>query len=232
MKTVLTPQDHQHIADAIAAAEATTSGEIYCVVARTVATYRWIPVTLAATVALAILPLVGLLAPDPQSWPLIGSNWRSGNVVAGDIATTLGHALYVLGLVQLGAFIVVAALTWPLRVRLWFTPKAMRRHKVWHTARNQFLAQGLQYTSARTGMMLFVALGERQAVLIADEGINAKVEQQVWEATVAELTKAAGEGHLADGLVAAVGQCGRLLAQHFPPEAQPLNQLPNRVVEL
>jgi putative membrane protein len=117
-------------------------------------------------------------------------------------------------------------------VRLRLAPPPMRRRKVLHTARSQFLAQGLQQTKDRTGLMLFIAMAERQAVLIADEGIDSKVEQPVWDDTVAQLTRSAGAGQIVDGLVTAIGQCGDILAQHFPPESQPLNQLPNRVVEL
>ena len=57
--------DHERIAAAITAAEARTSGEIYCVVTHAVATYRWIPVTLAA-VAVTVEPEAGSLAPTTK----------------------------------------------------------------------------------------------------------------------------------------------------------------------
>jgi putative membrane protein len=229
---LLTSEDHTRIAAAITAAEARTSGEIYCIVAHSVATYRWIPVTLAA-VAVLLTPLaVSLFAPDLHRWPLLGTDWTSGNLTTADADAALKTGLQVLSLLQIAVFVIVAAITWPHRIRLWLTPPPMRRQKVLHAARSQFLAQGLQATTERTGLMLFIAMAERQAVLIADEGINSKVEQDVWDNTVAGLTKAAGAGQIVEGLVAAIEQSGDILATHFPPESQPLDQLPNRVVEL
>ena len=232
MARLLTQEDHNRIAAAITAAEARTSGEIYCIVAHSVATYRWIPVTLAA-VAVLLTPLaVSLFALDLHRWPLLGADWTSGNLTTADADAALKTGLRVLSLLQIAVFVIVAAITWPHRIRLWLTPPPMRRQKVLHAARSQFLAQGLQATTERTGLMLFIAMAERQAVLIADEGINSKVEQDVWDNTVAGLTKAAGAGRIVEGLVAAIGQSGDILAAHFPPESQPLDQLPNRVVEL
>ncbi len=232
MARLLTQQDHDRIAAAITSAEARTSGEIYCIVAHSVATYRWIPVTLAA-VAVLLTPLaVSLFAPGLHRWPLLGTDWTSGNLTDADADAALKIGLRVLSLLQIAVFVIVATLAWPRPVRLWLAPPPMRRRKVLHAARGQFLAQGLQQTAGRTGLMLFVAMAEKQAVLIADEGIDSKVDQAVWDDAVAQLTKAAGAGQIVDGLVSAVGQCGDILATHFPPESQPLDQLPNRVVEL
>lgn len=232
MTRVLTQEDHRRITAAITAAEANTSGEIYCVVSHAVASYRWIPVTLGAVAVLLTPVLIGLLAPGLLHASLFGVDWSSGNFSQADMVSGLRKGLLTLSLIQIAVFTLVTALSWPWRVRLWFAPSPMRRHKVMLTARSQFLAQGLQQTADRTGLLIFIAMAERQAVLIADEGIDAKVEQQVWDDTVTGLTKAAATGRLADGLVTAIGQCGNLLAQHFPPESQPRNQLPNRVVEL
>lgn len=232
MTRVLTQDDHRHIAAAISAAEAKTSGEIYCVVSHAVASYRWIPVTLGAVAVLLTPVLIGLLAPGLLHVSLFGADWSSGNFSQADMASSLRRGLLTVSLIQIAVFAVVTALSWPQRVRLWFAPPPMRLHKVMLAARSQFLAQGLQQTADRTGLLLFIAMAERQAVLIADDGIDAKVEQQVWDDTIAGLTEAAAAGRLAEGLVTAIGQCGNLLAQHFPPESQPRNQLPNRVVEL
>ncbi|CAM5763401.1 membrane protein [Labrys miyagiensis] len=232
MTRLLTQQDHDRIAAAITAAEARTSGEIYCIVAHSVATYRWIPVTLAAVAVLLTPLIVSLFAPDLHRWPVIGTDWSSGNLTGTDADAAVALGLRALSLLQIAIFAVVAMLAWPRRVRLWLAPPAMRRRKVLHAARSQFLAQGLEQTRDRTGLMLFIALAERQAVLIADEGIDSRVEQDVWDDTVAQLTKAAGAGHVVEGLAAAIDQCGDILARHFPPESLPVDQLPNRVVEL
>jgi putative membrane protein len=40
------------------------------------------------------------------------------------------------------------------------------------------------------------------------------------------------EGRAADGFIAAIEQCGAILAEHFPPGALPRNELPNTLVEI
>jgi putative membrane protein len=40
------------------------------------------------------------------------------------------------------------------------------------------------------------------------------------------------EGRLAEGMVAAVGQVGAVLAQHFPRAEDDQNELPDRLIEV
>jgi len=232
MTMLLGKEDHQHIAQAIAAAEARTTGEIYCVVARQLGAYRWVPYALGAFAALLTPLAVWLLAPDAHRWPLIGEGWSSGNLTPLDIDNAVATGLLAQGILQVVAFCLGFLIGLPLRIRLSLVPRGMRRIEAERAALQQFLAHGLQKTSRRTGVLLFVALAERQAVLIADEGINAKVGADVWAGTVSALTDAARHGRLAEGLVEAIATCGTALAAHFPAEGPSLNELPNRVVEL
>ena len=58
---MISQADRERIADAICAAEAKTSGEIFCVIARHASDYRLVPLAWAAAVALAVpAPLIYL----------------------------------------------------------------------------------------------------------------------------------------------------------------------------
>ena len=81
-------------------------------------------------------------------------------------------------------------------------------------------------------MLLFVSLAERYAEIVADAGINQRVDQAAWNDVVAMLTDHARRGDLADGFVAAVESVGSLLQQHFPVGDEDLNELDDHVVEL
>jgi putative membrane protein len=232
MAKLLEKADHRRIAEAIRVAEAQTDGEIYCVVAGQVATYRWVPFAFAGLAALCVPILAALVAPAAHRWPLLGEGWTSGNLNALDVDQAVAVALLGQALLQALVFAAVFALALPKAVRVALTPRPIRRIEVQRAAVQQFLARGLQRTSRRTGVLIFVAIAERQAVLLADAGINAKVAQSVWDEAVAGLTAAAGAGRLADGFVAAVAQCGAVLAEHFPPLADPVNEIPDRVVEI
>jgi len=46
-------------------------------------------------------------------------------------------------------------------------------------AMHQFLAQGIHLTERRTGVLIFASVAERYAEIVADNGINAKVQPEV-----------------------------------------------------
>jgi putative membrane protein len=205
MTTLITEDDKKRIADAIANAEHKTSGEIFCVIARRSGSYRLVPVAWAAAVALFVpLPLI-------------------------EFTEASAEAIYML---QLSAFIGVSLLLSHPKLRVRAVPKLARIERAQRAAMRQFMAHGLQDTKARTGVLIFVSLAERYAAIIADEGINVKVDQSVWDGAMAELITAIKEKKAADGLLAAIERCGKVLAEHFPPGAMNKNEIPNRLVEI
>ena len=195
--------DMRRVVDAIRAAEAQTAGEIFCVITHASSSYRLVPVAWAALVALLIpLPLIYF------------TRWPAG-------------AIY---LVQLGAFIVTAAILSVPAVRFRIVPKQAKHRRAHAEAVRQFLAQGLHLTERRTGVLIFASVAEHYAEIVADSGINAKVRPTDWEAAVTAMIAAIKDGRPADGFVAAVERCGALLAQHFPPGAINRDELPNKLV--
>ena len=85
----------------------------------------------------------------------------------------------------------------------------------------------------RTGVMIYVSLGERMAELIADEGIAEHVDAHVWDRAMSALTEGLKRADPAAGFTAAIGLCGEVLADHFPPrDGDNPNELPDAVVVL
>jgi putative membrane protein len=202
---MISQPDKTRIADAIRAAEGRTAGEIFCVIARHSSDYRLVPMAWAATIALlAPLPLIYL-----TSWPSA-----------------------VIYLWQLLAFLVIAlALSHP-KVRFHIVPRRAKHDQAHAEAMRQFFAQGLDKTEHRTGVLIFASTAERYAEIVADAGINEKVTPQVWERAINELTVAITAGRPADGFVAAIEQCGAVLAKHFPPGAFKRDELPDKLLEI
>ncbi len=201
----ITEKDAVRIARAITAAEKKTSGEIIAVVARTSDDYRFIPLLWAALFALAVPPLLFFLT----SW-----------------STPLIYAA------QLGAFAALTlAMFWrPLRMAL--VPKAIKHARAHARAMEQFLTQDLHTTRGRTGVLIFISVAERYAVVIADEGIYKKVAPGIWDDAVAGLTAQIANGLAADALIAAIKICGDVLAEHFPPGSAGKNELSNHLIVL
>jgi len=86
-------------------------------------------------------------------------------------------------------------------------------------AMHLFLAHGIHLTEHRTGVLIFASVAERYAEIIADSGINAKVQPEAWSKAIAAMISAIKDGHPGDGFVAAIELCGAELARHFPPGA-------------
>ncbi len=201
----LSETERARITDAIRAAEATTAGEIYVVVAREAAQFRSIPVLWAAIIAL-IVP-----------WPL----FLLTNLSAGAIL-----------LLQVATFVVAATAFSPDRIRHRLVPPSIAGEAARKAAQAQFMAHGVHLTAERTGILIYVALADRRVEIVADDGINKKVAQAELDELAQHIVAAAQSGTLADGLVKAVEGAGRLLSRHFPPSPSNPNELPDRVVEI
>jgi putative membrane protein len=54
----------------------------------------------------------------------------------------------------------------------------------------------------------------------------------VWDDAVGALVSAIKDGRPGDGFVAAIEQCGAVLASHFPPGARKRDELPDRLLAI
>jgi len=232
-KPLLTPDDLSTIEAAVRAAEARTTGEIYCVLAEQSSDYHATPLAWAAGVALlapAILLLAGVevTAPDVSMF----GGWTADQVEDIGEATARGALIGTL-LLQALLFMVTLFVAAIPPVRRALTPRGMKRDRVRQRAEEQFLSKNLHATRERTGVLIYVSAAERMAELIADEAIHAQVEHGAWDRAMAALTAGLRQGRSAEGFTAAIAICGELLAARFParPDDNP-NELSNAVVVL
>jgi putative membrane protein len=93
-----------------------------------------------------------------------------------------------------------------------------------------FTGQGLHHTRAETGILIFVSLLEHRVVVLADRGINAKVQPGAWDEIVGIVTAGLKSGHACDAFCNAIERCGDILAQHFPRSPDDKDELSNRLV--
>ena len=120
-----TADDHARIARAIAGAETRTSGEIFCVLAGQVSSYRDISLGWAAAGAL-ILPLALVPFGFDATWlPGFGNGWEVAHLAAREV--TVGRTLAAYALIQAAVFLAVFILTSIPTVRRLVTPRSIRR---------------------------------------------------------------------------------------------------------
>lgn len=202
---MLNSGDRDAIAEAVREAERRSSGEIVVVIDRAAGSYLAVPVVLALTAALFV------------PWPLL--------------ALTMTSAPRIFLLQLIAAALLLAVLLWYGRGGR-FVPGFVKRRHAHETALREFTARGLTLTRGRTGVLLYVAVQERYAEIVADAGIDGKVDEASWKGIIEPLLSAAREDRLREGLELAVGAIGEVLAAHAPPVADDVDELPNKVVIL
>lgn len=226
----VTQADQDRIAQAVAQAEKTTAGEIYCVLAPEVGDDRHTPLIWAAGAAL-LLPALALLAGfRPEMLTRLFGGWSVGHAAAQDVAILSALLTYV-GL-QAAIFGAVAALVSIPAVRRALIPAAVKKARVRQAALDYFLAKDLHLTQGRTGVLIFAALAEHRVEVIADEGVHAAAPSTVWDEVVADLVAGLKRGAIADGFVAAIARTGAILAAHVPPRPGDVNELPDGLTVL
>jgi putative membrane protein len=198
----ISEQDRARVSAAIRAAEARTSGEIVCVLARTATHLTALPIFIAALIALAL------------PWALV--------------AFTEFPVDRIL-LLQIAVFLLLAVTLSLPSLQVLFLPRAVRRRAAHRLAMEQFLIRGIARKKDRIGILIFVSMAERYARIIADQGIAARVPQTEWQSAVDALIADVRSGHIADGFIAAIAACEKVLAAHFPRSQLSHDELPDRI---
>jgi putative membrane protein len=129
----------------------------------------------------------------------------------------------------IGTYLVANILARSAFVQRAFTPSFDLHHQVLARAEVEFHREGLSGTKAHTGVLIFLSLMERVAVVLADKGIADKVPVHGWDKVIAKVLAGARKGW-ADKLEEAIRECGAYLAAHFPSTGAKADELPNTVI--
>lgn len=199
---IFSEQERSRIEQAVAQAEALTSGELVVLEVERSATYGTERAVAAALVAAALACAMVLVAPHFPApiyllaqVPFFGLAWlvfaspRAQRLLAGD-----------------------ARMDAAARAR----------------AAALFSERGVHMTRERTGVLVMLSEVERRVVILADSGINARVAPDTWNAHVTGIVAAIHRGAAGDGVAQAVQAIGELLAKDFPRRSDDINELPDR----
>jgi putative membrane protein len=205
-QTFLTKDEQDTLVACVKDVETRTSGEIVPVIAS--ASYEYPRASHIGGLLLAILAALG-------------------------VATFIGHTdmWAFLGLFLLFYLVfsrVVAAVP---AMKKPFVTKAEMREEVEEAAITSFYLNGLHRTRDLTGIIIYVSVFERSVQVLADKGINDKVNPEVWEEVVIMITEGIRQGRPGEALCRGVTRCGELIAEHFPIKADDTDELPNLIIE-
>jgi putative membrane protein len=225
MRVKMSEADHVEVSAAIAAAEAGTDGEIVTIVAPCSDSYRDVALHYAVLAMLAVPVALALL---PQSW----IDWISGLLLGWNGEWSRGALMLALAIMLAVAFLIVRLILTRQPLLMAITPGATKSRRVRRRAIAHFRASCEGKTRGRTGILIYLSLGERRAEIVADQAINDKVELEVWGEAMACLVDEVRAGRIGRGMALAVEKVGKVLAEHLPRSQGDTNELPDRLIEL
>ena len=195
-------QARNEIADAIAEVERHTSAELVTVLAARSDDYLHHAMAWAAIAALLFSAPLVFLQPN----------------------------VFVVLFAQLAIFCALVLLFRIPAIARRLIPKHIGHWRASNMARRQFLENGLHHTKNETGVLIFVSEAERYVEIIADRGVSAHVDDSRWQAIVDRFVANVQRKRVASGFVQAIGECGEILAEAVPKNADNPNELPNRLI--
>ncbi|AHI05343.1 hypothetical protein BDW_04175 [Bdellovibrio bacteriovorus W] len=204
----LSAKDLEQIEKTIDRVEEQTHGEIVPVIVRKSSTVGHVPLTLTL-----LLTLIVVMIEFPYSDWLWVTPW------------VYLWPFLILALFGISHFL--AKIPWIQKI---LVPEKDEVEQVQQRAHLEFYMNRVHRTEAGTGVLIFVSVMEKKAVVLADEGIAQKLPSATWDGVLEKLRKSLHDGQWGQGFVQAIEECGEHLKTHFPIENRSANQLKNHLV--
>lgn len=208
----LSQADEAKIRATVAAVEKQTAGEVVPMVVS--ASYHYPMAAVIGGVALA-LPLALVLTPMVGGWFWLG-HWNLWIfLVLLTVLFLLGHMLvnHAPGL------------------KRFFISEQEIRAEVDEAAMVGFFDEGLYRTRDENGVLIFISLFEHRVRVLADRGVNQKIDQGCWDDVVAYIVNGIKNRQAAAAICEAVEMVGGHLATHFPPRPDDQDELQDLIVK-
>ena len=89
----------------------------------------------------------------------------------------------------------------------------------------------MHQTKERNGVLLYLAVKDREVALLGDVGIHQKVGTAFWEKQVAEMIQLFKQNNLTEGMVKCIEHVGQVLVEKFPYDGtMDQNELSDEIV--
>lgn len=220
----LSNEDHDKVSAAIAEAEAKSDGEIIAIAADQSDSYHDVGLHYAVLVLFLVLAFFAAWPNQLELWWTRLMGWTAEPTLRELLTLLLGFALF--------KFLVALFLMKWMPLRLALTPGSTKTRRVRRRAIMLFKAGGERRTVGRTGILIYLSMGERRAEIVADEAITKVTTPETWGEAMAALITEVKAGRPGEGIVAAVGLIGDVLAEHFPKSSTDTNEIPDKLIQL
>jgi uncharacterized membrane protein len=95
-----------------------------------------------------------------------------------------------------------------------------------------FADYGVWDTEDNCGVLIYINLAEHKVDIVADRGIDRKIDSATWQAVCRTMTDGFRNGQFHEATLTAIGQVNALLREHFPANGARPNELPDRPLML
>jgi uncharacterized membrane protein len=95
-----------------------------------------------------------------------------------------------------------------------------------------FADYGIWDTEDNCGVLIYVNLADHKVDIVADRGIDRRIDAATWQAVCATMTRGFAQGDFHGATLGAIAQVNDLLRQHFPSNGARPNELPDRPLML
>jgi uncharacterized membrane protein len=98
-------------------------------------------------------------------------------------------------------------------------------------AERKFFQLGMQKTTSRNAVLIFVAPREQKYAVIGDVGVHEKCGKEFWKKLVNDMQAHFKREDFNRAIILAISEVGKLLAAHFPRTGDTINELPDEIVQ-
>lgn len=180
--------------------------------------------------------VVVVVAPRSGSYSDADLGWGIAGAMVTLALILHGPWLFHPDLVLLNVFLAGLFCWWVSRrsrtLRRWLTSSARRRDQAEDAAARVFLERAVSATRARTGVLVYVSLLERVAVVRPDYGVEGRVPGAFWNEVRDRLGRVDDEEDLEAALFEILARMREVLSEALPGQADDQDELPDRPVML
>lgn len=92
-----------------------------------------------------------------------------------------------------------------------------------------FTQLGMEHTSLRNGVLIYLSVKDHKLSIIGDSGINSKVPDNYWEHILNQMIVKLKRGKIVDAITDGIANIGNQLKTLFPYQTDDINELPNAI---
>lgn len=96
-------------------------------------------------------------------------------------------------------------------------------------AKARFLALGMDQTQDHNAVLIYFAPRSHKFAVVGDTAVHERCGDDFWRQLTAAMSEALKNQQFTEAVILAVERCGALLAEHFPPNPDGTNELPDQV---